>query len=110
MPAKATTLTLNDVQLGSVISAPGFSAVVSELGRDRFAIRSTEGGEKLLALRAFNADGERLSTDSTSAERTPTVWLSNYQVRGVPRRLEIVVADELESATYPFRLEMGGSI
>lgn len=106
LPREVRALWMSEIALGAQVTAEGFSAVVSELARDRFVLRSREGGELLLAVRAYNAAGQMLWMTGAKTGRTDGGWQGEFSVQGVPMRIELVVAKGLETAEYPFSLTL----
>jgi hypothetical protein len=91
-------------ELGAEAPLPGGRIALAELGRDRFVLRAERGGERVLAVRAFNASGAELWVLDATPERTPAGWRAELQVKGVPARIEVVFASELESGRFAFAL------
>jgi hypothetical protein len=109
LPREVSTLQMPEVVLGAEVEAEGFSAVVSELARDRFVLRSREGGDRVLAVRAYNADGDSLWMTGAKTARTEAGWQGEFGVQGVPARVELVVAKDLETAEYPFSMTLAAN-
>ena len=104
MPRRIRTLSMDAVALGARTSGGGISIELSELGRDAFALRSHGAGERVLAVRAFNATGDELWMTGAEAEMDEEGWKGSFEVRGVPARIEIITAGELERAEYRYAL------
>ena len=106
VPRNISTLSMERVVLGQRVEAPGLSVQLSELGRDRLVLRSEEGGDRVLAVRVYNSTGEALWMSGAEAEGSADGWRGEFRFQGVPSRLEVIVAGELETAEYPFALEV----
>jgi hypothetical protein len=108
LPARVRGEELARADLGAALETPALSLRLVELGRDRFVLRATRGGERLLGAQAYNGDDLPLFTQHEGSQTTPAGALElAFQVRGVPRRIELRVADQLAEAEYPFVLSGG---
>ena len=106
MPRRIRTLVMDDPVLGSQVSGSGVTIELSGLARDGFTLRTGEQGERVLAVRAFNAAGEELWMTGSEAEMDEASWTGSFEVKGVPARIEIVTAGQLEQAEYRYTLSL----
>jgi hypothetical protein len=106
MPRRVATYAFAEYELGAWFSSRGISLRIAEIGRDRFALRASRGGERVLAVRAYNAAGRELWIQSSTAERGPTGWRGEFGVSGIPARVEVMVAEKLDTAEYPYALAL----
>ncbi len=81
-----------------------------EAGPRRFRLSASRGGERIVDVRAFDAEGRALPLASARVEPGPPGWTAELEpAGGPPARLELRVAERLERADYAFRLSRGGS-
>lgn len=106
MPRRVATYAFADYELGAWFSSRAISLQIAEIGRDRFALRASRGGERVLAVRAYNAAGRELWVHGSRAERGPAGWRGEFGVAGIPARVEVMVAEELDTAEYPYALAL----
>ncbi len=108
LPARVRSQALGPAELGVSLETSALSVQLVELARDRFVLRAGRGGERVLGARAFNLEGLPLFTQHAGSETAPDGALElGFHVRGVPRRIELRVAEALHEAEYPFELRSG---
>ena len=88
------------------VQRAGVDALLTSLGRDRFALEFAKGGERLLAVRVFNAQGAELEVVQPSFEVDGRVRTAEIQTHGIPARIELIVATEMEQLDFDFSLEL----
>jgi hypothetical protein len=106
MPRRVATYAFAEYELGAWFSSRGIELRIAEIGRDRFALRAARGGERVVAVRAYNAAGGELWIHSSTAERGPAGWRGEFGVSGIPARVEVMVAEKLDTAEYPYALAL----
>jgi hypothetical protein len=106
VPRRIATLSLPDAALGSSASGGGVSVTLAGLARDRFTLRADRGGEKVLGVRAYNERGDELVITRSHALRDPSGWRAEFGVAGSVRRIDVIVAPELDRIEYPFGLTL----
>lgn len=110
LPEQVGTQRFASTELGAGVTLPGLEVALVELGRDRFTLRASSGGERVLGARAFNAFGEELWMPDSSTEQGEDGTLAlSFRVTGVPAEIELRYAEKLSSAEYPFVLAKGDS-
>ena len=109
MPRDVSAVSLPELSLGAELRAPGFAAVVSELGRDRFVLRAAKGGERVLSVRAYNERGQPLWMTGAEVSRSAAGWQGDFGVQGVPARIDVIVAGKLETAEFPFSMRLAAN-
>jgi hypothetical protein len=107
-PRKLARLRLAPVELGARITHGDLELVLDAVGRDRVRLSAEQGGERVLGLRAWNAAGKRLRVTRGQAHVDLGGWTGDFGVRGIPARLEVVVADEIDRVDYGFHLALAG--
>ncbi|MGH0030738.1 MAG: hypothetical protein ACQGVC_13165 [Myxococcota bacterium] len=108
LPARLRTERIDDAELGAGFESPDLAVRLVELARDRFVLRATRGGERLLGAQALNAFGDMLWTTPQGSETSASGALElAFEVKGVPRQIELRVAEELARAAFPFDLVQG---
>jgi hypothetical protein len=106
MPRRVAGYAFRQYELGATLSSASFSLVIAEIGRDRFTLRASRGGERVLAVRAFNAANQELSVPRAEVEHGPDGWQGEFGVSGIPARIQVVVAETLETAEFPYTLAL----
>ena len=110
LPERVAALRFGRAELGAEVEAPGLSVRIAELGRDRFTLRASEGGDRVLGARAYNIFGDELWIPHSNVERRENGSVDlKLQVRGVPEKIELRYAEKLARAEYPFTLTKGDS-
>jgi hypothetical protein len=107
MPRRVASYAFHEYELGASLSSASVSLSIAEIGRDRFTLRASRGGERVLAVRAFNAEHEELWMTSAEVEHGPAGWQGEFGVSGIPARVQVVLAETLETAEYPYTLALG---
>ena len=108
LPESVATQDFATLEPGAELELPELSVQLVELGRDRLKLRARRNGERVLGARAFNDSGDELWIPHTRLERTEDGSFEiQFQVKGVPQRIELRYAERLARAEYPFVLTNG---
>ena len=109
LPEKVGTERFASRELGTGVETSDLSVKLVELARDRFTLRASQGGERVIGVKAFNAFGDELWVPHSSLGQGEDGSLElQFQVKGVPAEIELRYAEKLASAEYPFVLVRGG--
>lgn len=106
VPAALTTLSFADVRLGERAADEQTELVISALGRDQFTLRATHGGERVVAVRAFNKGGQELWAPFHTITQKDGRWQAAIKVQGVPAKIDVLLAQGVERLEYPFSLKL----
>jgi hypothetical protein len=110
LPQAVRTLSLSAVELGESISDEDVTVVVTGLGRDSFTLTTRGDAERVLFVRAFNGSRDELWMPHSSLERDGSGWVGTFSVKGVPARIDVIVAGRMERVDYGFSLEPDAEI
>jgi hypothetical protein len=69
-------------------------------------LRASQGGDRVLTVRAYNAAGRELWISRSTAERGTDGWQGEFGVNGIPARVEVMMAEKLDTAEYPYALAL----
>lgn len=105
LPRNISVRRLRGLEPGSRLRTRDLDVQLAELSRDGFVLQVDEGVERIVAARAYSADGDQLWLPTASLARADDgTWRASFQVKGVPAEIDLVVADRLSNASYPFSL------
>jgi hypothetical protein len=106
MPRRIETLSLLQVTPGRSASGAGLTVTLQELARDAFTLHAEGPGERIVDVRAFNADGQELASNTAEVEFDADRWVGTFGVQGVPERIDVSVAEQLDRRDFAYRLEL----
>ena len=106
LPAALSTLSFTGVRLGERVADEQTELLLAALGRDQFTLRAIRGGERVVAVRAFNKDGQELWAPFQTVTQNGGQWQAAIKVQGTPAKIDVLLAQEVERLEYPFSLKL----
>jgi hypothetical protein len=109
LPRTIASVSIEDINVGARVGAPGATITLKRIDDAGFSLDFGEQQPALVAVNAYNAQGDSLWVPHPQIENRDGRWLGRFGVHGAVDKIELLLATEQEQETFPFELTLASS-
>ena len=106
IPKKTKKIIMEELSLGNTVSGGGFTIGLKEIatGNIKLTLKGERG--RIIGFNVFNKNGDVISASPPHFELKDEKKTVRLNHNGTPARIEMIVAEQVESREFPFSLEV----
>ena len=106
VPTAVDRFYIDKMEVGTTAGTRGVDVTVHALHRGKVELRSKTPSERLLRVKAYNAERKELWLTFPEVKQTEKGWQGLFPIHGAPDQLEVNIPYTLNRTNFPFRLRL----
>ncbi|MGD8843660.1 MAG: hypothetical protein PVJ83_09320 [Gammaproteobacteria bacterium] len=106
LPQKIAPVTIDSMNVGTSVGEGDKRITLKRIDERGFSLDFGAQRPALVAVNAYNAQGDSLWMPQPQVERKGDRWIGRFDVSGSAAKVELLRAEEQEQKTFPFELSL----